>query len=42
MIHRLLCRLLGHSPLAPGTLWGSCHRSGALIRAPRNTYGSKP
>nr|WP_313040380.1 hypothetical protein [Brevundimonas diminuta] len=42
MIRRLLCRLFGHPPIRFGSIYGSCRRCGALIRAPRNTYGRKP
>lgn len=26
MIRRLICRLFGHPPLAPGALWSTCRR----------------
>ena len=36
MIARLLCRLLGHPPIRFGSIYGSCHRCGALVRARPN------
>lgn len=33
MIRRLLCRLFGHPPIRFGSIYGACHRCGALIRA---------
>ena len=32
MIRRLLCRLFGHPPIRFGSIYGACHRCGALIR----------
>lgn len=33
MIRRFLCRLFGHPPIRFGSIYGACHRCGALIRA---------
>lgn len=33
MIRRILCRLFGHPPIRFGSIYGSCHRCGALVRA---------
>lgn len=32
MIRRLLCRLFGHPPIRFGSIYGACHRCGALVR----------
>lgn len=38
MIRRLLCRLFGHPPIRFGSIYGACHRCGALVR-PDQTKG---
>ena len=32
MIRRLLCRWFGHPPIRFGSIYGACHRCGALVR----------
>lgn len=42
MIRRLLCRFFGHPPIRFGSIYGACHRCGALIRPVQASTRGKP
>ena len=39
MIRRLICSFIGHRPLRPTALWGSCRRCGHFYRNKGATNG---